>query len=102
MSRYCFCYFIAGDPAGYAREIDVIRQVCNTDYHEQYELHVIDVLRNPDAVRRENLLATPVLVQQAPGPQRRIVGNLRNEQQVREGLLLASYELDESLHQGVS
>lgn len=39
-------------------------------------VEVIDVLENPDAGIRENILAVPTVVRVRPGPVRRIVGSL--------------------------
>jgi circadian clock protein KaiB len=48
------------------------------------ELEVIDLLREPGKGLRDGILVTPTLVRTAPGPEQRIIGDLRD----RSALLL--------------
>jgi circadian clock protein KaiB len=42
------------------------------------ELDVIDVLKHPEAGLRDRVLVTPMLIKLSPGPERRIVGTLKD------------------------
>lgn len=42
------------------------------------ELEIIDVVRDPERGLRDGILVTPMLVKAAPGPEQRILGNLKD------------------------
>ena len=52
------------------------------------ELEIIDVVHDPERGLRDGILVTPMLVKTAPGPERRILGNLKDRAR-----LLAMLEL---------
>lgn len=56
-------------------------------------MSVIDVLQQPEQARDNKIIATPTLVREFPLPNRRIIGDLSDHQQVLVGL-------DLSLHDG--
>jgi circadian clock protein KaiB len=45
----------------------------------EIELEIVDVLDEPERGLRDGVLVTPMLVRLRPGPERRVVGNLRDE-----------------------
>ncbi|MBK1727108.1 circadian clock KaiB family protein [Halorhodospira neutriphila] len=47
---------------------------------------VTDILEQPDLAEQERILATPVLVKEAPAPVRRIVGDLSEREKVLASL----------------
>ncbi len=47
---------------------------------------VTDILEQPDLAEQERILATPVLVKEAPGPVRRVVGDLSEREKVLASL----------------
>jgi circadian clock protein KaiB len=57
-------------------------------YPTAYRLEVIDIKERPDVAIAENITAVPLLLKTAPGPTRRLVGDMSNDQKVRTGLNL--------------
>lgn len=53
------------------------------------ELEVIDVIADPQAAERDNVIAAPLLVRLAPGPPLRVIGDLGDHERLRALLGLA-------------
>ncbi len=59
----------------------------------QYSLEVINVLDNPQRAQEDKILATPTLVKASPPPEKRVVGDLSDEERVLTALgLIAEKE----------
>lgn len=52
-----------------------LRRYLEREYSGQYDLDVIDVFRNLDAVRKYRVLATPCLVRLRPVPTAKLIGD---------------------------
>ncbi|MDQ5808669.1 MAG: circadian clock KaiB family protein [Actinomycetota bacterium] len=50
------------------------------------DVEVVDLREQPEVAERERIVATPLLVRVAPGPVRRIVGDLSDVERVRWSL----------------
>lgn len=57
--------------------------MCN-DFLDGVTVDIVDVLKQPDEAENEKILATPTLIRQVPGPQRRLVGDLGEPARVIE------------------
>ena len=66
--------------------IDNLRRICEQELSGQYELEIIDVLKNPQLAEDEKILATPTLIKQLPPPLRRVIGDLSDKEKVLLGL----------------
>ena len=83
--------FITGSTPRSTRAVANMRRICETKLKGRYDLEVIDVYENPQATRELQVIATPTLVKLLPGPLRRIIGDLSDEQRVLAGLSLAPF-----------
>lgn len=61
------------------RNLDHLREQFGED---DWEVHVVDILDNPDLAEEHHILATPTLVRTVPPPERRVVGDLSDMQTV--------------------
>ena len=52
----------------------------------KYEIQVIDLLKNPQLAKGDQILALPTLVRKLPVPIRKIIGDLSNTERVLVGL----------------
>jgi len=52
----------------------------------QYRIEVIDLLKNPQLAKGDQILAVPTLVRKLPQPVRKIIGDLSNTERVLVGL----------------
>jgi circadian clock protein KaiB len=63
-----------------------LKKLCEEHLHNEYELEVIDIYSDPEAARREQIIAAPTLVKKLPEPIRKFVGDLSNTEKILVGL----------------
>lgn len=78
--------FVTGQTPRTERAIVNLRRICDAHLGNLYQLHVIDVLEQPQLAEDEKILATPTLIKELPPPARRIVGDLSDTDAVLRGL----------------
>ncbi len=67
-----------------------LRVLLDKELKGQYSLEVINVLDNPQRAEEDNILATPTLVKASPPPEKRVIGDLSNEDKVLTALGLTA------------
>jgi circadian clock protein KaiB len=70
--------FVAGATARSRQAILRVRQLCEAELKDNYELEVIDIYQQPSLARANQIVATPTLIKKLPPPLRRFIGNLLN------------------------
>jgi circadian clock protein KaiB len=63
-----------------------IKKICEKHLYGRYDLEVIDIYQQPTLARDDQIIAAPTLVKRLPAPERRLVGNLSQEDRVLAGL----------------
>ncbi|MBK8173784.1 MAG: circadian clock protein KaiB [Rhodospirillales bacterium] len=89
MNTYVLKLYIAGHTPRTQQAILSLKDICENELGNQYELIVVDVLERPHLAEDEKILATPMLVKELPPPLRRVVGDLSNRELVLIGLDIA-------------
>ena len=79
--------YVAGTSSRTARAIDHLKTICDGS---SIEFEIVDIIQNPDIAEKEKVFATPMLVRTLPLPKRRIVGDLRDTDFIRQRLDLCS------------
>lgn len=69
-----------------------LQSFCERYLRPGYKLRVIDIVKEPEAAFRDEILATPTLVRVVPGPPRTIVGSLSDTAAVLRALDLSESE----------
>jgi circadian clock protein KaiB len=69
---------VAGATARSRQAVLRIRQLCEAELKDNYELEVIDIYQQPNLARDNQIVATPTLIKKMPLPVRRFIGNLLN------------------------
>ena len=69
-----------------------LQSFCERYLRRGYKLRIIDIVKEPEAAFRDDILATPTLVRVVPGPPRTIVGNLSDTAAVLRALELSEPE----------
>ena len=69
-----------------------LRVLLDKELKGQYSLEVINVLDNPQRAVEDNILATPTLVKASPPPERRVIGDLSDNERVLTALGLTPKE----------
>ena len=78
--------FVTGATPRSTRAIANARRILDTHLAGRYELEVVDLLQQPDAVDAVMVIAAPTLVKMLPLPLKRLIGDLSNEDKVLMGL----------------
>ncbi len=78
--------YVAGQTPRAIAALDNLKRICEEHLAGQYTIEVIDLLKNPQLARGDQILAVPTLVRKLPEPVRKIIGDLSNEERVLVGL----------------
>lgn len=78
--------YVAGQSPRSVRAIENLRRVCDEHLPDRYRVHVIDLLADPTAARRDGIVAVPTLVRTLPDPVCKIIGDLSDTEKVLVGL----------------
>ena len=84
--EYILRLYVTGSTPRSLKAISNLKQLCEEYLPGAYDLKVIDIYKNPDAVREEQIIAAPTLIKQLPAPLRRFVGDLSNTEKLLIGL----------------
>jgi len=78
--------YVAGQTPKSIRAIDNLKQLCEEHLKEGYNIEVIDLVKNPQLAKGDEIFAVPTLVRQLPHPIRKIIGDLSNTEKTLVGL----------------
>jgi circadian clock protein KaiB len=90
--HWAFTLYVDGVSMSSIRAIAAVRRVCDQNLAGRADLEIIDVHQQPALGRRDQVVAAPTLIRQAPGPPRRIVGELSDSAWLSLGLDLGAAE----------
>jgi circadian clock protein KaiB len=82
--------YVAGATERSRQALLRVRDLCESELKDGYELEVIDVYQQPILARDGQIIATPTLVRELPRPVRRLIGNLSNTSGLFVGLDLGT------------
>jgi circadian clock protein KaiB len=85
--------YVAGQTPKCLAAFANLKKLCETHLADQYEIEIVDLLKNPQLAKGEQILAIPTLVRKLPKPMRKIIGDLSNTERVLVGLDLRSKTL---------
>ena len=76
--KYVLRLYVAGATARSRQALLRVRQLCEAELKDNYELEVIDIYQQPHLARDNQIVATPTLIKEFPLPVCRFIGNLSN------------------------
>jgi len=85
---YLLRLYVTGATARSVRAIQNIQRICEEHLRGRYTLEVVDLYKNIDQARADQILAAPTLVKRSPPPLRHLVGDLSDDAKVLAGLSL--------------
>jgi circadian clock protein KaiB len=88
--RYVLRLYVTGATARSLHAIANIQAICEEHLQGRYQLEVVDIYRQPELVRRDQIVAVPTLIKQLPAPLRLLVGDFSRKEQVLQGLGLVA------------
>jgi len=65
-----------------------LKRICEEHLAGHYRIEVIDLLKQPQLAKEEQIVAIPTVVRRSPLPPRRVVGDLSNAEKTLRGLQL--------------
>jgi len=86
---YILRLYVTGSTPRSLKAIHNLKRICQEHLSDDYDLEVIDIYKNPDAARDEQIIAAPTLIKRLPEPLRRFVGDLSNKEKILVGLGLS-------------
>jgi len=78
--------YVAGQTPKSIAALANLKRLCETHLAGQYHIEVVDLVRQPQLARRDDIVVVPTLVRQLPPPIRKIIGDLSNVERVLVGL----------------
>ena len=78
--------YVAGQTPRSLQAFANLKRICEEHLAGRYQIEVVDLLKNPQLARGDQILAIPTLVRKLPEPVRKIIGDLSNTERVLVGL----------------
>lgn len=87
--------YVAGEGQRSRAALDNLRRLCQEYLDEdEYEIEVIDLVRQPHLAKADQILAIPTLVRKIPEPVKRVIGDLSNADRAMIALDLPSLKME--------
>lgn len=78
--------YVAGQTPKSLKAFANLKSICEEHLAGEYHIEVIDLVKNPQLAKGDQILALPTLVRKLPQPVRKIIGDLSNTERVLVGL----------------
>ena len=78
--------YVAGSGPRSLRAVQNVKRICESELAGHYDLEVVDIYKQPDRLGEDRIVAIPTLIKQAPGIERRMVGDMSQIAALRHGL----------------
>lgn len=84
--------YVAGQNPKSLTAFSNLKRICEERLPGKYKIEVIDLLKNPQLAKGDQIFAVPTLVRKLPEPVRKILGDLSNTERTLVGLDLKNQE----------
>lgn len=78
--------YVAGQTPKSITAFTNLKKICEEHLAGEYTIEVIDLLKNPQLAKGDQIIALPTLVRKLPEPIKKIIGDLANTERVLVGL----------------
>ncbi len=78
--------YVAGQTPKSLAAFANLKRICEEHLKGKYHIEVVDLLKNPQLAKGDQILALPTLVRKLPPPIKKIIGDLSNTLRVLVGL----------------
>jgi circadian clock protein KaiB len=68
------------------KAIQNLKEICREHLEGRFELEVIDIYRQPEMGKSEQIIAAPTLIKKLPLPLRKFIGDLSDRKKILMGL----------------
>ena len=84
--RWILRLYVAGNTARGSSALRNLEEVCEEHLAGRYRIEVVDLLKQPQLARGDQIVALPTLVRRLPPPMKKIIGDLSNQERLLVGL----------------
>jgi circadian clock protein KaiB len=78
--------YVAGQTPKSLAAFANLKRICEEHLAGKYKIEIIDLMKNPQLARGDQILAIPTLVRRLPPPIKKLIGDLSNTERVIVGL----------------
>jgi len=78
--------YVAGQTPKSMTAFANLKKLCEEHLEGKYRIEVIDLLKNPQLAKGDQIFAIPTLVRKLPQPLKKVIGDLSNTERVLVGL----------------
>jgi circadian clock protein KaiB len=78
--------YVAGQTRKSIMAFANLKKICEEHLAGKYRIEVIDLIKNPQLAKGDQIVALPTLVRKLPEPIKKIIGDLANTERVLVGL----------------
>jgi circadian clock protein KaiB len=78
--------YVAGQTPKSISALANLTRLCEEHLAGRYRIEIVDLVKQPQLARRDEIVVIPTLVRQLPPPIRKIIGDLSNQKKVLVGL----------------
>ena len=82
--------YVAGRTPKSVTAFSNLKKICEEHLAGEYRIEVVDLTKNPQLAKGDQIFALPTLVRRLPPPLKKIIGDLSNTERVLVGLDLRS------------
>ncbi len=83
---YMLRLYVAGQTPKSIAAFANLKKICEMHLHGRYQIEIVDLLKNPQLAKGDQILAIPTLVRKLPPPIKKIIGDLSQTERVLVGL----------------
>jgi circadian clock protein KaiB len=80
--------YVAGKTAKSVAAFENLSRLCEEHLAGKYTIEIVDLLRQPQLAKGDQIVAIPTLVRKLPPPIRKVIGDLSNVERTLVGLQL--------------
>lgn len=81
--------YVAGASRLSSHAVDSVRDFCERELTNNYDLEVVDLWRAAAQARTAQVIAAPTLLRHQPGPARRVIGDMSDQDRLRTAIKVA-------------
>jgi len=85
-AKFVLQLYITGDTVPSRKAITKVKKIVSGDLKDNCRLKIVDLLLNPEEAERYNIMVTPTLIRTHPKPEKKIIGDLSNKENLLTGL----------------
>ena len=89
--KYLLRLFITGSAPRSIIAVSNLTEICRKCPDEDFELQIVDIYEKPELARENQIIAIPTLIRVLPVPEKRIIGDLSEAEEVLAALGLECY-----------